>query len=236
MSIGWLLLDGVLVVIALVVIVKYDQKGFVQGLISFIGFVLAIVISALLADLIADWIYDRFIHKALMNGLKSVGRSISGGQINAVLKYVPAILLNLLTAKYGDSYPSLLQNAVESQKDAASYISESIVAPAVTPIMTSLIFFVLFLLLMIAVRLLSRLFQNVGEIPMVGVINVMLGAILGILAAILVLSMIIKAATMLSSINGGEGLLIDKNLIRKSYIYRFFTIYNPLEMFFGLLS
>ena len=236
MSIGWLLLDGSLVIIALVIIVKYAQRGFMQALIQFTGVVLALGIAVVASSLIAKAIFNAAIRGQLVDAIQGLMRSPMSKQISAAMRYVPAILLNLLAAAYGDNYTSLMQDALNTRQDAAEYIADSIVAPAVVPVMSTLIFFVLFLLLLLVVKLTARAFKSVNQIPLVGPVNILLGGALGVVVAALVLCLIVKAVSMLSAINGGEGILISQNLIRKTILFRLISAYNPVEMLFGLLS
>ena len=236
MSIGWLLLDGILVIIAAVIVVQYAKKGFLQALIMFVGVLLSLGIAAVASSLIAQMIYNGAIRGQLVEALEDLTRSPMNAQITAALRYVPAILLNLLTAHYGDGYTSLLQDALDNRRDAPEYIADSIVAPAVTPVITAVLFFVLFLLLLLVVKLTARLFKGVNQIPLVGAVNILLGGVLGLLVAALVLCLLVKAVSLLAAINGGDGILISQNLIRKTILFRLINTYNPVELLFSLLA
>lgn len=238
MSVGWLLLDGVLVILALVVVVKYAKKGFLQALIHFIGVMLAFGIAIIASSLIAKAVYNGVIREQLVEAVEGLMRIPSKQQpsISTILHYVPAILLNLLAATYGDGYASVMQDALSKRTDAPAYIADSIVAPAVVPVMSALVFFVLFLVLLLVVKLVSRIFKNVNQLPLIGPVNALLGGVLGLIVAILVLCLITKAVAMLSAINGGDGLLISKDLINKTILFRLLSLYNPIELLFGFLS
>ena len=124
--------DILLLVLLAVVTLRYMQKGFLAGLIQFLGNLLGLVGAALLSPRVADWIFATFFKGGLTT------------QIQTTISQQGTVDLAALVDKYAGFLPdameqSLVQSATDLMNSDAPDLAHSLVTELIQPLVTPLI-------------------------------------------------------------------------------------------------
>ena len=110
-------------------------------------------------------------------------------------------------------------------------ISQKGANPAVISL---LLFLLLFTLLMIVVHLVSKMMQSINNIPVLGVFNQILGGVMGVLMAYLSLSVAVSVIDSLVTMFQVDNVLLNRDILNRSYVYRALTIFNPVNILMSI--
>lgn len=228
-----ILLDCIVLALVLIFVLGGMRHGFVRSLCSllalFVALFGAIYLSKTLTPAAAEIAAPYF--------LPSIEKKLEGmpsAQINPDLSPLDAQTL-LKTLNLPQNWDQMLQQIVASQKSAAtpehSQTPTQWLAISVLKIVTSAVIFILsFLLILVLWGIFSRSLDLVARLPVLNFCNRILGALLGLLKALLFLFLL---RWLLCDFWG----ILPQDVLAQSYSYKYITmIFNglPLDRFFLL--
>lgn len=119
-------------------------------------------------------------------------------------------------------------NAVQTD-NLTHQIADDIIKPAVLVPMRTLIFAAIFVIIVIAVNLLAKLFKAVNEIPVIGGINKLLGAVAGFVQAAIVIFLVCIFVQVIVSLTGNEIIFLNTMTIDETYIFKYIYYFDFLN-------
>ena len=227
-----LLLDAVLMISIFVTVFYAAKKGFVAAAIDLVGYVLSLVGSWMAAKLASQWIFDSVLRPLVMDKVSDVLDDYFTldqleGELEKVLKEFPSILTNSINFELEELLDQLHKNTGLGT-DLVSGFTDAIVAPAVIGIVQVVIFLILFSILICVVRALSRLFQEMRHLPVLGLANSLLGGAVGLIEVVLLVFAFTTALHLLFVITDDSITWLCSDIVRASNILSKLYEYNPL--------
>lgn len=216
--------DILLLVLLAVVTLRYMQKGFLAGLIQFLGNLLGLVGAALLSPRVADWIFTTFFKGGLTT------------QIQTTISQQGTVDLAALVDKYAGFLPdameqSLVQSATDLMNSGAPDLAHSLVTeliqPLVTPLITVVVFFVCFAVCKMLVSFLAAVLTNLNRVPLVGGVNQFFGFFMGLLAGAMDVFLVVCGVWAVVVITGNNLSWLNQTVLQDSVAFSLFSSFNP---------
>lgn len=216
--------DILLLVLLAVVTLRYMQKGFLAGLIQFLGNLLGLVGAALLSPRVADWIFATFFKGGLTT------------QIQTTISQQGTVDLAALVDKYAGFLPdameqSLVQSATDLMNSGAPDLAHSLVTeliqPLVTPLITVVVFFVCFAVCKMLVSFLAAVLTNLNRVPLVGGVNQLFGFFMGLLAGAMDVFLVVCGVWAVVVITGNNLSWLNQTVLQDSVAFSLFSSFNP---------
>ena len=216
--------DILLLVLLAVVTLRYMQKGFLAGLIQFLGNLLGLVGAALLSPRVADWIFATFFKGGLTT------------QIQTTISQQGTVDLAALVDKYAGFLPdameqSLVQSATDLMNSGAPDLAHSLVTeliqPLVTPLITVVVFFVCFAVCKMLVSFLAAVLTNLNRVPLVGGVNQFFGFFMGLLAGAMDVFLVVCGVWAVVVITGNNLYWLNQTVLQDSVAFSLFSSFNP---------
>ena len=216
--------DILLLVLLAVVTLRYMQKGFLAGLIQFLGNLLGLVGAALLSPRVADWIFATFFKGGLTT------------QIQTTISQQGTVDLAALVDKYAGFLPdameqSLVQSATDLMNSGAPDLAHSLVTeliqPLVTPLITVVVFFVCFAVCKMLVSFLAAVLTNLNRMPLVGGVNQFFGFFMGLLAGAMDVFLVVCGVWAVVVITGNNLSWLNQTVLQDSVAFSLFSSFNP---------
>lgn len=219
-----IILDALLVAVVILTVLHYVRKGFLAGLLDLVGNLAALLVAWLVAGKLSPTVFENFFRSGFIDRIADAISSQGGASAMAVLQnfegVLPAQLLEQLTQ-------SLQQILASDTPDIAVQIVENVIAPLVVPMISVVVFFVAFALCQLLVKLLVTILANVNRIPLVGSVNRGLGVVVGLAAGVINVVLLLCLVWALLVITGGSLPVLNEQTLSGSYLYQFFSAYNP---------
>lgn len=111
----------------------------------------------------------------------------------------------------------------------AHQIADDIIRPVILVPMRTLIFAAIFVIIVIAVNLLAKLFKAVNEIPIIGGINRLFGAVAGFVQAAVVIFLVCIFVQVIVSITGNEIIFLNTMTIDETHVFKYIYYFDFLN-------
>lgn len=216
--------DILLLVLLAVVALRYMQKGFLAGLIQFLGNLIGLVGAAILSPQVADWVFATFFEGGLTT------------QIQTTITQQGTVDLAALVDKYAGFLPdameqSLVESATELMNSGAPDLAHSLVTeliqPLVTPLITVVVFFVCFAVCKLVISFLAAVLTNLNRVPLVGGVNRFLGFFMGLLAGAMDVFLVVCGVWAVVVITGNNLSWLNQTVLQDSVAFSLFSSFNP---------
>jgi len=157
-----------------------------------------------------------------------IGESIEDEISKPLKSILPGSVVDYMMNSIKSNSDTLYSTAsvlVQDDANPAEYIEQTFVRPILIYIIKMSIFFIVFLIVMIIVKMISKSMENNDSTPtIVTATNKLLGAILGLLQAIILLLIISIVLKFLVSVNGNVSEILNEDTIQNTKIFKY--IYN----------
>jgi len=191
----------------------------VRTVISLLSYVAAFAAARILSPVIAEYLFDAVLKDAITQAItKELSAALESGQgtWTGSLSGLPVLLLPLLPYLSELDIGGLaLQNAGQ----IVDNIVETALRDPVVSILGGLLFLLVFSAALMLARSVSRLFVGLYRVPLIGMVDTLLGGIAGALQAVLILylcSVVIKLALSLV----GDGFWwMNEDVLKSTYIW-----------------
>ncbi len=184
MTIPSLVMDIAAVGVVVLCALYYAHRGFVAGLLGFLGTLGALLLAFFGARALAPWVFDTFFEPGLTGGVTAAIESHGVGNVD-VQALVDGALGFLPEGMRAAVLQNLPQAPVISAGVVAKEVVQQVVAPILLPFIHVVLFFVIFALARLLLGLVRRLAAGVARLPVISTINGALGAAMGVLVSVL---------------------------------------------------
>ena len=220
-----MILDFIIIaVVAIAAVIGY-RRGLAKTVFAFAGTLLAMVAAYLTARYLANFIYKSFIISAVSESVQSsFSQTVTSADSVAsdALESLPAFFSGILGffGVNGVSLGSAID--VKSTAEGVTGAMNSVLAPVLISVMTVAFIILLFIIFKLLIRLLSKVILKIFELPVIRVVNRILGGVFGLCEGLL----LIYAAILIIRIIFPyiDAPLITEELINSSFLFK--TIYN----------
>ena len=212
-----LIFDIAIAAILLLCLIVGGVRGFISSLLSVAVFAAALLGSAILAnalaDSVSDWLTPRveqYVLDRLTNGHGD--EAVTAASDNEAL----AGLVDF------DAITGIAKKAMDSAVEAGKNMLEGAVTGMIRSLAYGLLFLVSFLVLTLLLRLLTSPLQLAARAPVLGAVNRLAGAALGLCLGVLAM---FAAASVLQWTG-----LVDAATLRDTYLLKYFTQHSPMDI------
>lgn len=236
MNITSFIYDALFVFIVLLCFIKNWRRGFLSGILKFLGFVIACFGGYVGSRALSETVYQIFIKQRLIksvteslrNSASSLDVSVS---VQSVIDTLPKFMQGFAAQFFGGKEALTNEMSVwlsNSTEAAAISIVDQVLYPIIYTMLQAIFFILLFFAIMIVVRSFSRVLKGVRHIPLLGPVNSLLGGVLGLLQAVLVMMIIVMVMHIVIGITAGQFEFLNDKVISDTYIFKYFYNWNPI--------
>lgn len=213
-----LLLDVIAILIILGTIWLSYKRGLLFTVIGLAGYVLSILAAMTLSVPLGSFIYSHLLQGFLLDHIRNY---LAGQTLSSFTEQFGQSLQNLAP---GLNLSSLFQQETSQLSNA---VIRSVVQPIGLTIGRGIAFIVLFFLFISAVHIFENLSTGVSHIPVLGALNRVGGAVLGIVKAILFLFVLCTLLSALMPALAFTHFPITTAVIDKTVFFKYFYQSNP---------
>lgn len=182
MSLSSLVFDLIVLAVVVLCAIYYSRKGFVSGVFSFFGTLIALVVAAFAAQRLSGAIFTHFFRDGMIENvtgtLAETGIHDLDTLMHQVIGFLPEYLVDTITEALN---PVLDFSAA----DIAIQVVDQVVQPMLTPLIMIILFFALFALMRILIGVIRSLAVGLARMPALNMVNSILGAAIGVLIGVL---------------------------------------------------
>lgn len=217
----WILWDLAAVGIIFRSVQKSARRGFVSTVLGLLIYIVASVVAVKTHAMLAVFLYDNVLHEVIQHVLvRSFNDMLGqiGENTNDILHSIPFALRILIGFKGGE--------VAAIQSDDANEIASQVIETALkNPIMTILntvSFLIIFTLAAYVMRELTKFFTGVNKVPVIGALNIVLGAAAGVIEGIIMLFISGFIMRMVIAVSGEVWWWLNSAVINETLIWRLF--------------
>jgi len=217
-------LDVLTVAVFIVVIYRAYKKGLIRTLVELVGFIAACVAAFLLSNPVGQWINKAFISRFVSGSITQFAKSGSESNTAFFTKLVDSlpVTVNKSLSGINTSLGTLGEKAMTQVINAVSVPLSSLISRCIA-------FFILLIICLVAIKIIANLSDIVKHMPIIGALNAIGGAAIGIAEAVLVmflLSTLLSIAVSLMALQKNPP--ISTSTINSTYVYKYVYNVNPL--------
>ena len=217
-----MIFDLILAVIFIVLIAVNIHRGAAKSIANILAIVISYIASTALGKIIAAAVYDGMVRPALNQAVSNALSNVSTDAANTVVNSLPTWLTGLLNVS-GDDLSNLLAEPISNVNGTITNAVDAAVKPVAIGLLTFFITIILFFLFLIVLRfLLVRPLARVFRFPVLNAINRILGAVIGIVDAILLVSMLAYLTKLILVNIGSNSTWFNESTIYNSFIFYHF--------------
>ncbi len=230
MQIGSILLDLCMVVIFFIIVISSYKKGFLKTVTLAAGTLVSLILAFWLSGYAADFVFTTFVRPSVLQSINeaivSSGASATVSSVlPAVIAAIPAFFLNPVLAQFG-SQEALIQKITSETSvtidNLGEVITDNVLEPVICALLQMLFCLLIFILCVIIIKALASVFGAVRRIPVVGTLNAVLGAGVGVIFALSILFLLGLVGALFIAFSAGGVSWFNQEIIEKSVIYQFF--------------
>lgn len=217
----WILWDFFAIIVLTLCIGICASKGFVRTVLWFLGLVIAVLIASKAAPIIAESIYTGFVKEYLEEIVNNkIMQVIADGRAaleNNVETMLPSALIGITKLFIGNMPTVETQN---NTMEMSRTIVANVVREPVVSIISAICFFILLSILLFIFRHINKLFAPVLNLPVLGTLNTILGAGLGVLFSIVAMLVLANLLYVFATVFASAWL--NPTVLDSTYIFHAF--------------
>lgn len=172
-------------------------------------------------------------HDDIMTGIES---SVTDKMLTALLgdAVSPATLEEVLT-EVSDA-ESNIRSVVDvflngNRADTATAVEQMLVAPAVKMLLRGIIWVLSMFILIVVAKYIAGLFERVNEIPIIGSVNVLAGAALGLIEGAVILYLISQVVRFIIYLTGDSLMFLNSTTVAQTYVFKYIYSFDITSLF-----
>lgn len=183
-----MILDLIIIGITVLLVIIGFVRGIAKTLLNLLSVIASAVCAYLGAGLLSNLVYSFFISPTVTNSITdSLADSTTSAAtiVNEAFDRLPDFLTGIFKM-FGIAVEELSKSAVETVGNSKTDIAGAVdiaLKPVVTSVLSVIFVIVLFILFLIIFKYIAKKFERIFHIPIVGMINKILGGILGLCEA-----------------------------------------------------
>lgn len=205
------------------------KNGFANAIIQAGGLILSVVASLALGKILSSLIYTTLVQPGVISAVReSVGNAVdTESVINGLSEAVNSMpWMARKIFDFSAAEKALSENNFIDAESAAIAVESTVIRPVVEPIINTLIFLITIIILVVIVETLAKSSKGVNKIPVVGILNSILGGFTGFVAGMIVILIVAGCVGLYIKLKG-ENIYLNEEVISKTYIFRY--IYNVVQ-------
>lgn len=224
-----MILDLVTVAVILFLIGLAARKGFLRSLIELVGFGVSIAVAWMLSTSVGNWIYSNLLETPIKSAVSSWSQNASESAREAFAQMLGQYVSGGAgSSSFSSGAMQTLSNAVSAGGSIFQSALEQPVDLLGAAIGRGIAFILIMIICLAAVRLIARISDLLKRVPIIGGINRLGGAVIGIAeAAIVIFVFCTLAAVLIPIFAVQQNPPITAEVIDKSYLFKFFYHANP---------
>ncbi|MCH5191394.1 MAG: CvpA family protein [Oscillospiraceae bacterium] len=213
-----LILDIILVAVFAAFVFAAVKKGFIRTLLELVAVVAALVLAYQFSPVMSQAVFDGMLEKNITSSIETqIGDNFdattAAKKAETALDAIPDFAVSL--AETAGVNIDNIKNNISAEKLSAENVAKELVEKIAEPIVTgalTIIFFVLLsCVLIIILRIAAAKIAKLFKVPLVGTVDKLLGAVLGICRGLVVLVLICTVLEFLFANGNGELAAAVKN-------------------------
>ena len=172
-------------------------------------------------------------HDDIMTGIES---SVTDKMLTALLgdAVSPATLEEVLT-EVADA-ESNIRSVVDvflngNRADTATAVEQMLVAPTVKMLLRGIIWVLSMFILIVVAKYIAGLFERVNEIPIIGSVNVLAGAALGLIEGAVTLYLISQVVRFIIYLTGDSLMFLNSTTVAQTYVFKYIYSFDITSLF-----
>lgn len=207
-----------IVIIAIIIACAFAaaKQGFVKTVIELVGFFLAIYLSFVLSGVAADIGYNKIVKPTVTKSITekfTADDALNENKIDSVWETLPGYVKSL-SDKFGVNKNLLISGEEQTQsiETVASDICDTAVKPIAFSFIKSVSMIILSIILLFVIKILAKLINKLFSFNLVGSLNKLLGAFVGIFKGAVYCLIIILTLTETVRFTNGFWIFNKENL------------------------
>lgn len=230
-----IILDAIVIFILIFSVIFSYRKGFLRSILSIASYVVSFFIANFIGKFISQLIFDNLLASSIQESISNtLYSSLSAGNLSNGLSELSNIVPDFLTSYLlgGKTVDDVAGVFIAQQNiySAANAITTQIVRPSVILVMSLLLFFVLFILCKILFHYLYKLTGVLNKVPIIGMLNGLLGGLCGIVKAGIIIFIIAIISWVLILITKDQLNFLNTNIISDTHLFFVFYKINPFAI------
>ncbi len=243
MSIPSLLLDIMVLAITVGFVWYGIRRGFIVMLVGSCGRLISCFGAYVGSRALSSTIYQVYLRDKLIGTVAgTVTDSFSdydiSMQISTVMQGIPGILRNMIYGLFGDT-AQISEQVGEALNGSVQTISARIVDQVIYPVvyllLQSILFLLLFFCLKVVINALSETLRNIRRCFLVGVPDMLVGALFGLIEAALCIFVVVVFIKLLVYASGAQIPMLTEDNIESTYLFKYFYNLSPFSGRWGEL-
>lgn len=232
-----IILDIIVIAVLVFSAISYARKGFVYSIVRLVGTVACWVVCSMYARPVATYIYINYlqgrVEEAVAKNLHlfvKPGMDAFAKSLESLATELPALISSMFRLKSGEyieQWYGYVVSADGSNTALSDVIVDSMVSPIALSILNTLVFLLMFAACSFAVDLLCSLVKGLRHVPVVGSLNFVLGAGLGLVWGILYIYIISAVLWLMIAASGDALSFVHTQDIHQSMLFRWFYTSAP---------
>lgn len=220
------IIDLIAIAVIIFSVVKCAKDGFAKSLLETVGVIVSFAVSLALGNILSRQIYDSYLYEYAERAAQNfAGKLVETEVLSESINTIPKILQNAL-ASMNIQLNQIDVNAV--QDGLVSTLLNTIFEPALVFVLAIVVFLISFWAMKLLLKAVGGLLKGINAVPLIGGINKILGAFLGIIKGAINLFLIAQVIHLIHIIFGDVIPFISSSVISETTIFS--QIYN-LNMF-----
>ncbi len=216
--------DLILLAALIGIIIKYARRGFMAGLVQFVGNLVSLLGALVLSSEASAVLFERFFKNSFIDRIDTTIAQQGSVDLAQIVDRFAGFLPESIQQKVVETAGSFLDFAAP---DVAERIVKEVVEPLVTPIIAIVLFFVSFALCRLLVAFIVAVMTNLNRIPVLGGVNRLMGVLMGALAGAVDLYIALCAVWAVIIITNGSISFLNEQALSASIFYKIFSGLNP---------
>lgn len=195
------LIDAVVVLVFVCVVLDGRKRGFVKMVLSLVAAVISIVVAGGISEPIAVSINDAYVHDIIIEEINNSYNveEITAADVEEIEKSLPEPVAQI-AEEAGISIEEILTQAVDAKGNVIETIVDASEENLIIPVLSMLVFAAVYIILMIIFAIIIRAVNIVFKLPVINKLNKELGAVLGAIKGVTVISVCSIAAVFGASL------------------------------------
>jgi uncharacterized membrane protein required for colicin V production len=217
-------LDVLTVVVFIVTIFHAYKRGLVRALIELVGFIAAFAVAFWLSYPLGLWINSTFMNKFVSGSVTKLASS--GGKGNtAFFTNLAASLPNAVNK----TLTGINANLGALGEKAMTSLIKAVSVPLSSLISRGIAFFIILVICLAVIRIVAHLSDIVRHLPVIGTINALAGAAVGVAEAVIIMFLICTLMSIAISLMAlQKNPPITSSTISATNVYKYVNNINPL--------
>lgn len=232
------IIDIILIALIVFVVVSSKKKGFVASLLESLSLIISTAFSYFLTPRISDFLYENVVSGIVRNKFENAlaqnvsQKASAATKVTELTNTIPSFAVKL--AGFVGVDLNELSRAASTGKNFSTdeiinVVMDKVAYAVLIVAIKALVFIVLFIVLALLIKSLTKIIGKIAnKLPIVGKVNKLLGAALGVIKAIILVFVICTVLYFIAGASNGSSFT---EIIESSKIYGFVSGINPVINF-----